>query len=274
MTRALLQTLVLGLALLAPITAHGSESVIRLATTTSTDNSGLLDYLLPTFEEHFPYKVHVVSVGTGKALRMGKDGDADVLLVHAPAAEQKFMAAGYGVDRREVMYNDFVVVGPVTDPADIADSTSVAEALSRIVARQTLFLSRGDDSGTHKKELSLWRAAALEPDEAWYREAGQGMGRVLQMAGELQAYTIADRGTWIAFKDKLPLALLFQGDPPLHNPYGIMAVNPARYRDINYAGAKSLIEWITSPEGQRKIDAFRMNGERLFTPLAIESNHE
>lgn len=251
--------------------AQADTSVIRLATTTSTDNSGLLAVLLPEFEKSAGVKVHVIAVGTGKALRMGRDGDVDLVLVHAPEAEQAFVDAGYGVDRRDVMYNDFVLVGPAADPAAIAQSGDAGIALKQIASRQALFISRGDDSGTHKKERKLWQSAGINPAGDWYREAGQGMGKVLQMAGELDAYTITDRGTWLAYRDKSPLKLLFAGDPRLFNPYGIIAVNPKRYPDINYQDASRLIEWITSETGQQIIGDFTISGTRLFTPSANTS---
>ena len=248
--------------------APANSKVIRLATTTSTENSGLLRYLLPVFERQTRYRVHVIAVGTGKALRMGREGDVDLVLVHAPQAEQAFVRAGYGVDRQGVMYNDFVIAGPATDPAAVGNTQSASAALAQIAATESPFVSRGDDSGTHKKELALWKQAGIEPADSWYREAGQGMGKVLQIAGEMDAYTLTDRGTWLAYREKSPLRLLAEGDPQLFNPYGIIAVNPARYPDINYGGAKALIQWITAPEGQRLIGDFRIVDNRLFTPSA------
>lgn len=249
---------------------NNSREVIRLATTTSTENSGLLRHLLPAFEQQSGFRVHVIAVGTGKALRMGRDGDVDVVLVHAPGAEQKFVDAGYGIDRRSVMYNDFVIVGPTTDPANIASSADASEALQRIAHNKSLFISRGDHSGTHKKERHLWHTANIAPAGSWHREAGQGMGKVLQIAGELNAYTLTDRGTWLSYQTKSPLKILFQGDPGLYNPYGIIAINPKRYPDINYTGATALINWITSPEGQNLIGAYTVAGNRLFTPSAYK----
>lgn len=253
-----------------PTAAATDAKVLRLATTTSTENSGLLNTLLPEFQRDTGYTVHVVAVGTGKALRMARDGDADVVLVHARAAEDQFVAAGYGINRRDVMYNDFVLVGPPSDPANINEAGDVSESLRRISKSQHLFVSRGDDSGTHKRELMLWKRAGLKPAGSWYREAGQGMGKVLQIASELDAYALTDRGTWLAYQGKLHLSLLFQDDPPLHNPYGIIAVNPKRYPDTNAAGASSLIDWITSPKAQRMINEFEVDGQRLFIPLAIK----
>jgi tungstate transport system substrate-binding protein len=245
-----------------------SSKTLRLATTTSTENSGLLQDLLPYFERKTGYTVHVIAVGTGKALRMGRDGDVDVVLVHAPAAEQKFVDEGAGVKRVKVMYNDFVIVGPADDPASVSSSTSGIDALSKIAKNQAIFISRGDDSGTNKKELSLWKDAGIKPQGDWYREAGQGMGKVLQMSAELSAYTLTDRGTWLAYQTKSPLKITYEGDPILFNPYGIIAVNPARYPDINSAGAEALIDWITSPDGQRMIGSYTVAGSLLFTPSA------
>lgn len=244
-------------------------SFIRLATTTSTNNSGLLDILLPAFEKDREYKVKVISVGTGKALRLAREGDVDVVLVHARSAEDKLVADGYGVNRQNVMYNDFVLVGPDSDPANIRGTTDASNALSRIVASKSLFISRGDTSGTHKKELQLWEQAGIKPQGQWYREAGQGMGKVLQIAGELDAYTLTDRGTWLAYRNKVPLVIVTEGDKRLFNPYGIIAANPARYPDANYSGAMALINWITSSAAQNMIGAFTIDGQRLFVPMHV-----
>ena len=246
--------------------AVADNQTIRLATTTSTDNSGLLKDILPSFEAASGYKVHVIAVGTGKALRMGKDGDVDVVLVHARQAEEKFVSEGYGEKRHDVMYNDFVIVGPQSDPARISSSKHVSNAMQQIDRTNSTFISRGDDSGTHKKELQLWKMSVGKPDGPWYREAGQGMGKVLQIAGEMDAYTLTDRGTWLAYRDKSPSKLLFEGDKNLHNPYGIIAVSKKRYPDLNHQGAKALISWIISPKGQQMISDFRINNSRLFTP--------
>lgn len=248
---------------------RADPDIIRLATTTSTENSGLLGKLLPAFEKNTGYKVQVIAVGTGKALRMGHDGDVDVVLVHAPAAEEKFVADGHGVNRRSVMYNDFVIVGPKDDPAGIRGMQNASAALKRIMGKNIPFISRGDDSGTNKKELELWKAADMTPNGSWYRAVGQGMEETLLMAGEISGYTLADRGTWLAIKDKLPLEVLVQGDPRLFNPYGIIAVNPARYPDANYLGAMRLIAWFTSVPGQHLIRDFKITGEPLFIPTAI-----
>lgn len=251
--------------------AQGAEQVLRLATTTSTDNSGLLKHLLPAFEKNSGYKVHVIAVGTGKALRMGQDGDVDVVMVHARPDEDKFVAAGYGVNRRDLMYNDFVIVGPKRDPAGIAGSKDAAVALARIAAKEAVFVSRGDESGTYKKEQALWQATDIRPRGKWYRSIGQGMEQALQIASEMQGYTLADRGTWLALRKKLDLDILVQGDTRLFNPYGVMAVNPARYPDVNYLGAMAFIAWLTSSEGQNQIAAFKADGESLFFPDAIQA---
>lgn len=264
----LLLTVCLGWLVPASAAHDPSSNIIRLATTTSTENSGLLRYLLPRFTETTGYKVHVIAVGTGKALRMGQDGDVDIVLVHAPAAETKFVANGYGEKRYPVMYNDFVIIGPANDPAAINKATSAADALNQIANQTAIFVSRGDDSGTHKKEKSLWKIAKRTPTKNFYREAGQGMGKVIQIASELGAYTLTDRGTWFAYQNKTSLKLLFQGDPILYNPYGIIAVNPKRYPDSNYAGAQALIDWLTSKTGQVLIANFKVAGFQLFTPSA------
>jgi tungstate transport system substrate-binding protein len=248
--------------------AMDRSDTIRLATTTSTENSGLLEELLPRFSQATGYPVHVIAVGTGKALRMGRDGDVDVVLVHAPAAEQAFVDQGFGEQRLPVMYNDFVIVGPRHDSAGVAGAADAGEALARIAESGSLFLSRGDDSGTHKKELALWDSIGRKPAGGWYREAGQGMGKVLQMAGELDAYTLTDRGTWLAYRDKSRLQIRFEGDEALFNPYSIIRVSEARYPDLNHQGAQALIDWIRGHAGQRAIAAFRLSGQQLFMPSA------
>ena len=267
-----LHRVMLGLLLLVLNAAVLAEldriDIVRLATTTSTENSGLLDELLPSFEASSGYRVHVIAVGTGKALRMGRDGDVDLVLVHAPAAEQRFVDQGFGEQRLPVMFNDFVVVGPHGDPAGLAQAASAPDALVRIAASQSLFVSRGDDSGTHKKERSLWKQADLIPEGDWYREAGQGMGKVLQMADEMNAYTLVDRGTWLAYRGKSRLQVAFEGDEVLYNPYSIIEVNAVRYPDLNHKGAQALINWIRGTTGQQAIAEYRVSGEQLFTPSA------
>ncbi|MDH5326434.1 MAG: substrate-binding domain-containing protein [Gammaproteobacteria bacterium] len=246
-----------------------SDSVIRLATTTSTDSSGLLKHLIPSYQSETNDIVHVIAVGTGKALRLLREGDVDVVLVHARSAEERLIQEGYGVNRKDVMYNDFVIVGPRHDPAQIRANPNAAQALRQIMMGKHAFISRGDDSGTHKKETSLWKQLGLTPVGRWYREAGQGMGRVLQMASELDAYTLTDRGTWLAYLAKSPLEILVQGDQHLFNPYGIIAVNPQKYPDANYKGANRFIRWITSLKGQQMIGRFAINGKQLFIPMAM-----
>ena len=244
------------------------DKIVRLATTTSTENSGLLGDLLPRFKQATGFDVHVIAVGTGKALRMGRDGDVDVVLVHAPAAEKKFVENKFGERRLPVMYNDFVIIGPDTDPARTADAASAGIALAGIARSNSLFISRGDDSGTHKKEGELWRDAGVKPEGPWYREAGQGMGKVLQIADELNAYTLTDRGTWLAYRDKSRLQVTYEGHEALFNPYAIIAINAQRHPDLNHTGAKALIDWLRGDEGQRAIAAYRRSGEQLFKPAA------
>lgn len=246
-----------------------AQDIIKLSTTTSTVNSGLLDYLLPVFEAKTNSKVHVISVGTGKALKLAEQGDVDVTLVHARPSEDKFVAAGYGVNRRDVMFNDFVIVGPDSDPAGIKDSKDVIVAMTKIVSSKSRFVSRGDNSGTEKKEQIYWKEAGVKPTGAAYIAAGRGMGEVLAMTAEMQAYTLSDRATYIAYRAKTGLNIMTEGDPKMFNPYGIIAVNPKNHPDVNYKGAMKLINWITSKEGQDKIAAFRVEGKQLFFPSAM-----
>ncbi len=240
-----------------------------LATTTSTDDSGLLDFILPDFEEQYGVEVDVIAVGTGQALKLGEDGNADVLLVHARAKEDAFMEAGHGVRREDVMYNDFVIVGPEGDPAGIRGITDAAVAFQKIAGAEALFVSRGDDSGTHTKEKSIWEAAALGTYGEWYISAGQGMGAVLTMANEQQAYTLSDRATYLArVLEGTELVILVEGDPILFNPYGVIAVNPEKYPGINNELANTFIDWLVSLPVQEKISQFGMDtfGSPLFTP--------
>ena len=257
------------LLLLATISSFVSaQQVIRLSTTTSTENSGLLAYLLPQFEQQFHTKIQVIAVGTGKALELAKNGDVDVTLVHARPSEDQFVAAGFGINRRDVMYNDFILVGPASDPAGIAGKKELLSSLKNIVATHAKFISRGDNSGTDQKEQLYWKAAGIKPVGAAYVSAGLGMGEVLTMAAELQAYTLTDRATYNAYRNKTGLIITVEGDPLMFNPYGIIAVNPARYPGINFKGAMQLIDWLTSPAGQQKIAAFRSGGEQVFFPSA------
>ena len=263
-----IQILLLWAALTSPLHA-ADQKVIRLATTTSTANTGLLDVLLPRFELRCGCKVHVIAVGTGKALKLAEDGNVDVLLVHARPAEDAFVASGYGIERRDVMYNDFVLIGPESDPGKIRGQKDVLAAMRHIAEARSKFVSRGDDSGTHQMEQSYWKALGIRPDnERWYLAAGQGMGEVLIMAGEMRAYALTDRSTYLAYKDRIGLPILMQGDPRMFNPYGIIAVNPKKYPGVNYPGARALTEWITSAEGQQAIAEFKVAGESLFTPSA------
>ena len=241
---------------------------IRLSTTTSTENSGLLKQLLPAFEAKYGTRVRVISVGTGKALELGKNGDVDVVLVHARPAEDKFVAEGHGVNRRDVMYNDFILVGPTEDPLGLRGTRDVLNAFRKMGEGRAKFISRGDNSGTDQMEKSYWKEAGVSPKGAWFVSAGLGMGEVLTMAAEMKAYTLSDRATYGAYRAKTGLEIAVQGDVKMFNPYGIIAVSPKKYPDINYEGAMQLINWITSPEGQSLIAAFKVNGEQLFFPGA------
>lgn len=243
-------------------------NVLRLSTTTSTENSGLLAAVLPAFEAKHGIKVHVIAVGSGKALELAKNGDVDVTLVHARSAEDKFVADRHGINRRDVMYNDFVLVGPSGDPARIAGGKDVLAAFRKIAAADVRFVSRGDNSGTDMMEKGYWKAAGAMPARRRYVSAGLGMGEVLNMAAEMQAYTLADRATYATYKARTGMAIMVEGDPKMYNPYGIIAVNPANHKGVNYAGAQKLIEWMTSAEGQAKIAAFRPHGQQLFFPSA------
>ena len=243
---------------------------LKLSTTTSTDNSGLLAVLHPQFEEKYGVKVDVIAVGTGKALKIGSNGDVDVVFVHAPAAELSYVESGDFIDRKAVMHNDFVIVGPTVDKAGLAGAKSAAHALQLIAESQSEFISRGDDSGTHKKEKSLWSGAAIKPEGQWYVAAGQGMGAVLKIADEKQAYALTDRGTQIAYADKMNLKVVFEGDEVLFNPYHVMAVNPAKHPHVKYELASQYIEFVTSAEGQAIIAGFRKANQQLFYPDAVK----
>ena len=268
-TRITLMRLLVALA--APLAIFGFDAVqgagddrdILMATTTSTDNSGLLGYLLPHLESDTGYEVKVIAVGTGKALQMGRAGDVDMLLVHAKSAELQFVKEGYGVDRTELMYNDFVLVGPADDPAGVRDHSDIGAALNAIAGGRQLFISRGDDSGTHKKELALWEGAGIEPRGDWYREVGQGMGKALLMADELSAYTLTDRGTWIFSEERSSLQIVLEDQPPLFNQYSAIAIDPERH-DVNYRGSRKIIEWLASEKGQELIDSYRIGDKKLF----------
>ncbi len=246
-----------------------AETSLRMATTTSTDNSGLLAVLNPSFEKQNGIRLDVIVVGTGKALKLAENGDVDLVFVHAPAAEKAFVEAGYGVDRQAVMHNDFVLLGPANDPAQLKTAKTVTQALKLLSIKQAEFVSRGDDSGTHKKENSLWEAAGVKPNGKWYISTGLGMGAALQVADEKQAYILSDRGTFLTFQDKIDLDIVFANHPPLHNPYHVIAVNPKRYPFIKYNLAKKYIDYLTSPQGQTIIADFKMQGQQIFFPDVI-----
>jgi tungstate transport system substrate-binding protein len=257
--------------LLAPSSgwAQQGDDVLRLSTTTSTENSGLLGYLLPIFEAETGLKVQVIAVGTGKALELAKNGDVDVTLVHARALEDKFVAEGYGVNRRDVMYNDFVIVGPKNDPAGVRKAgQDVIKGLQRIVDSNSKFISRGDNSGTDQKEQEYWKILGTKPSGSSYVSAGLGMGEVLNMAAQMQAYTLTDRATYQAYRARTGLAILLEGDPRMFNQYGIIAVNPEKHKHVKYRAAMRLIDWITSPAGQLKIKYFSVDGKQVFFPGA------
>jgi tungstate transport system substrate-binding protein len=248
---------------------RGAESPrpVRMATTTSVANTGLLDTLLAAYQKETGVRVDYLAEGTGKALKHGENGDVDLLLVHAVGAEEDFVRAGFGVERVPLMWNDFVIAGPPTDPAGIAGSPSAKEAFRRIAAFKAPFVSRGDNSGTNMKEREIWAADSLVPQGEWYVEAGQGMEACLVMAAEKQAYILTDRGTYLAAVDPKQLALLYDGDPLLLNPYSLIEVSPKRYPDLNHEGAKKLIRWFTSPETQTRIADYQVGGNRLFHPM-------
>ncbi|MGQ9684421.1 MAG: substrate-binding domain-containing protein [Anaerolineae bacterium] len=245
-----------------------SAGKLILATTTSTADSGLLDYLLPDFEQRFNCKVEVIAAGSGQAIKTGEAGDCDVLLLHARTAEDKFVADGQGINRQDVMYNDFCIVGPASDPAAIGGTGDGAAALAKIAAAEVPFVSRGDESGTHAKEKELWAKAGIAPTGAWYISAGQGMGAVLTMASELQGYTLSDRATFLSQRDKLELVILVEGDKALFNPYGVIEVNPTKHPSVNHALAHQFVEWLISAETQERIATFGREqfGQSLFIP--------
>jgi tungstate transport system substrate-binding protein len=249
---------------LSAIATTAQERSITLASTTSTEQSGFFAYVLPLFKAETGIEVKVVAVGTGQALAIGARGDADALLVHDRLGEEKFVAEGNGIDRRPVMFNDFVIVGPKADPAGIHGLNNAKDAFSKIGVAQTTFVSRGDDSGTHRMELRQWKAAGLSPKGTWYRETGQGMGPSLNIAAQLNAYILTDRATWASFRNKSDLEILVEGDPSLFNPYSSILVNPAKFPAINVADAKIWHEWITTAPGQKAIESFRIDGKQLF----------
>ena len=251
----------------SPLAAR--EKYITVASTTSTQSSGLFEHLLPKFENETGIKVRVIAVGTGQALDMGRHGDADVVFVHDKTAEEKFVAQGYGVGRKEVMYNDFVIIGPKTDPAKITGGNDVLAALKKIKATQAPFVSRADKSGTHAAELRYWKAAGIDIGKdkgPWYKETGSGMGAALNTASGLNGYIFSDRGTWLNFKNRGDLGILVEGDKRLFNQYGIMLVNPAKHAHVKKTYGELFVNWVASPVGQRAIADYKINGEQLFFP--------
>jgi tungstate transport system substrate-binding protein len=260
--------------LLLAIVAGGAlaqEKFITVASTTSTEQSGLFGHILPIFEKETGIKVRVVALGTGQALDLARRGDADVVFVHAKAAEEKFLAEGFGVKRFPVMYNDFVLIGPKSDPANVGGGKDITEALKKIQAAQAPFVSRGDKSGTHMAELDLWKVSGVDLDKvkgAWYRDTGQGMGPALNTAGSMNAYVLSDRGTWLAFKNRGDLTILVEGDKRLFNQYGVILVNPEKHPSVKKDLGQTFMKWICSSEGQKAIAEYKINGEQLFFPNA------
>ncbi len=266
---ALKKMLAVTLLAATPLFAVGADRFIILQSTTSTQNSGLLDHLIPLFKAASGIDVRVVAVGTGQALRNARNGDGDVLLVHAKHAEERFVAEGFGVERFDLMYNDFVFVGPPADSAAIRRIESAAAALAMIASKRAVFVSRGDDSGTHSKELALWRGTGFDVEAesgTWYRETGAGMGTTLNIAVGMDGYTMTDRATWLSFKNKAAFEILLEGDPELFNQYGIMLVNPARHPNVKAVAGQAFIDWLIGAAGQRAIADFRIGGLQLFFP--------
>ena len=253
--------------------AQAQERFITVASTTSTEQSGLFGYLLPIYEKQTGVKVRVVALGTGQALDVGRRGDADVVFVHARAAEEKFLAEGQGVKRFPVMYNDFMLIGPKADPAKIGGGKDILGALKKVQAAEAPFVSRGDRSGTHMAELGLWKASGIDLDKVkgpWYRDTGQGMGPALNTAASMGAYILADRGTWLAFKNRGELTILVEGDKRLFNQYGVMLVNPRKHPNVKTELGQQFVDWLISPDGQKAIADYKINGEQLFYPNASD----
>ena len=257
--------------LFAVIDAGAQTRFITVASTTSTEQSGLFRHLLPGFEKQTGIQVRVVALGTGQALDLARRGDADVVFVHARSAEEQFVAEGYGVRRLPVMYNDFVLIGPKSDPAKIAGGKDILEALRKVKAASAPFISRGDRSGTHMAELALWKSSGIEIEREkgpWYRDTGQGMGPALNTASSMNGYVLADRGTWLSFKNRGGLAILFEGDKRLFNQYGVILVNPEKHKHVKKDLAQAFIDWVISPDGQKAIADYKIGGEQLFFPNA------
>src|ERR1700719_3999792 len=271
----MIRVLVLLLAAVLCGGAHAQERFITLSSTTSTQDSGLFDHILPRFKAASGIDVHVVAVGTGQALAIGARGDADALLVHDRVGEDKFVTDGFGIDRRDVMYNDFVVVGPKSDPAHIRGLKDTRKALAQIAGAGAMFASRGDDSGTNRMELRLWKSAGIQPGKStpWYRDLGQGMGPTLNISAAMNAYTLTDRATWANFKNRQSLEILTEGDPALFNPYGSILVNPAKWPRVKIDDARTWHEWLTSKAGLDAITSYKINGEELFFPPRSEATH-
>lgn len=260
---------------LAALPATAQDKHIVIASTTSTEQSGLFGHILPAFKAKTGIDVRVVALGTGQALDTARRGDADVVFVHDKAAEEKFLAEGFGVDRREVMYNDFILVGPKSDPAKVAGTRDIAAALKKIADAKAAFASRGDKSGTHAAELRLWKQAGVDPASgkgSWYRETGSGMGPTLNNAAASDAYALSDRGTWLSFKNRRDLTIAVEGDQRLFNQYGVMLVNPAKHPSVKKELGQQFIDWLISPEGQQAIAGYKINGEQLFYPNANDPN--
>jgi tungstate transport system substrate-binding protein len=253
---------------LAALPAFAQDAFITVASTTSTENSGLFGHILPMFTEDSGIEVRVVAQGTGQALETGRRGDADVVFVHARPAEDAFVAEGWGVQRFDVMYNDFVIVGPSADPAGVKATGDAAAAMAAIAAAGAGFASRGDDSGTHQAELALWEKAGVTPEGDWYRETGSGMGATLNTAAELPAYALTDRGTWISFENKRDLVIVSEGDPALFNPYGVILVNPEKHPTVKAEAGQAFIDWLIAPEGQAAIASYTIDDQQLFFPSA------
>jgi tungstate transport system substrate-binding protein len=261
-----MKNLSLLLMLLLAFSCAYAQERLKLATTTSVQDSGLMPHLLQVFENNCRCKVDVIAVGSGQALKLASNGDVDMVIVHDPAAEKKFLSDGWGMNHRTFMMNDFVILGPSSDPAKIRGMQSASEAFSQIQKSNSMFISRGDESGTHKRELDLWQKASVKPVGPWRLEIGQGMGAVLTMANEKQGYTICDRATWLTRKDQLNLKVLVEGDPDLINYYSAMQVNPAKFPSVKKELSAQMIDWICSSEGQKRIGDYKVNGNRLFNP--------
>jgi tungstate transport system substrate-binding protein len=271
LTRRALLAAVAACASLAVIPAVAQEKFITVASTTSTEQSGLFKHILPEFAKKTGIEVRVVALGTGQALDVGRRGDADVVFVHDRPAEEKFIAEGAGVERKEVMYNDFVLIGPKSDPAKVTGSKDIVAALKQVKAAQAPFVSRGDKSGTHAAELRFWKDAGVDiaaDKGSWYKDTGSGMGPALNTASSMNGYILADRGTWLSFKNRGDLAILVEGDPRLFNQYGVILVNPVKYPHVKKAEGQAFIDWLVSPEGQKSIADYKIEGQQLFFPNA------